>query len=66
MEEVVLDKYNDFEMFSLHDVVGKLRKNLDSADVILRVHQISSLCYENKGPGETEEERYMRNMEMED
>ena len=66
VEEVSLDKYNDFEMFSLQDVIKKLRSNLDSEEVVLRVHQITSLCYDNNAPSETEEERYMKSLEMED
>lgn len=60
VEEVQLDKYNDFEMFSFQDVVKKLRKNLDSEEVVLRVHLITNLCYDKRVYSETEEDRYLK------
>lgn len=66
VEEVQLDKYNDFEIFTFQDVVKKLRKNLDSEDVVLRIHQITNITYDSRVPSETEEERYLKSLEMED
>lgn len=46
VEEIILDKFNDFEMFSLSQLVNKLREKLEK-DIYLRVHFINNLSYED-------------------
>ena len=46
VEEIVLDKFNDYEVFSLSQVVNKLREKLEK-DIYLRVHLINNISYED-------------------
>ena len=46
VEEVMLTKYSDYEMFSLKETVNQLKKNLDEA-VFLRIHIINNIVYKD-------------------
>ena len=45
IEEVMLDKYKDFEQFSFKQVVSKLRDSLEK-DVFLRIHLINNFTFD--------------------
>ena len=45
IEEIMLDKYSDFECFSFKQIVQKLRESLEP-DVFLRIHVINNFTYD--------------------
>ena len=64
VEEVKLDKYNDFECFTFSSFVKQLREKLDK-DVYLRIHLINNFTFDKESTL-TEEERMEKEQDMED
>ena len=46
VEEVMLSKYSDYEVFSFSECVTQLQRNLDD-DVFMRLHLINNLVYKD-------------------
>jgi len=44
-EEIIVDKYNDYEVFSFSQLVYALRQKLDP-EIFLRIHMIQSYSYD--------------------
>jgi hypothetical protein len=63
-EEVTLSKYSDFEQFSFHNIVEKLREKLD-LDVYLRIHVINNFTFDDDLV-ETDADINLREQEMEE
>jgi hypothetical protein len=59
-----LEKYRDFEQFSLENIVRKMRENLDK-DVYLRLHIINNFTFDDDVL-ESDADLMMREQEMED
>ena len=47
VEEIVLQKFRDFECFSLSQFVSKMRENLDP-DIFLRIHFVNSITFDRQ------------------
>ena len=64
IEEIMLDKYSDFESFSFKNVVNKMRDSLEK-DIFLRIHVINNFTFDEDN-FETEADMMLKEREMEE